>query len=299
VPLLCLNQTIAGGAMLHEEGVIRYSIVRQLPQQPQTQSRKAQALVQAVFEAPYMPAAQTWRFPGELLSSFSFDNTTLACRVSGSVPTYPLTSAGELVVFDANDGHRPGKMGQPYPYGNHGNHLGVVARGENAAWKWQGSPWGTWSVGNQSKVLNGVRGTQWYITTDTMDGRFGANDTIQYAGSNAHSKGSTIVYGFPGEFFHEAEASQWLHFHDSGLFIGQFGTLNIGFVAGGIMAPVHYALNGTSGNAYAPQLTVGPDGQYYLYHNDENAHDGVHRWLLRGANRLKLQTVASSLVQLV
>ncbi len=116
VPLLCLNQTIAGGAMLHEGGVIRYSIVRQLPQQPQTQSRKAQALVQAVFEAPYMPAAQTWRFPGELLSSFSFDNTTLACRVSGSVPTYPLTSAGELVVFDANDGHRPGKMGQPYPY---------------------------------------------------------------------------------------------------------------------------------------------------------------------------------------
>jgi hypothetical protein len=96
-------------------------------------------------------------------------------------------------------------------------------------------------------------------------------------------------YGFPGEFFHSGEASQWLHFHDSGLFVGQFGTPNIAFVDGGIMAAVQYALNGTSGNAYAPTLVVGTDGLVYLYHNDENAHDGVHRWHLRGAADIKLQ----------
>lgn len=105
-----------------------------------------------------------------------------------------------------------------------------------------------------------------------------------------HVAGPNIVYGFPGEFFHGGEASQWLHFHDSGLFVGQFGTLNLGFVDGGLMAPIHYALNGTSGNAYAPTLVVGPDNMTYLYHNDENAHDGVHRWLLRGATTLEVHT---------
>ena len=83
-----------------------------------------------------------------------------------------------------------------------------------------------------------------------------------------------------------------MHFSTDGLFLGQFGTLNIGFTKGGILSSVHYALNGTSGNAYSPQLVSGPDNQTYLYHNDENAHDGVHRWLLRGANELQLSNGA-------
>ena len=74
-----------------------------------------------------------------------------------------------------------------------------------------------------------------------------------------------------------------VHFSTDGLFLGQFGTLNIGF-----NSAIQYALNGTSGNAYSPQLVMGPDHQIYLYHNDENAHDGVHRWLLRGASELRL-----------
>jgi hypothetical protein len=132
-------------------------------------------------------------------------------------------------------------------------------------------------------------GLRYFIDPKTMDGRFGANDTIQYGGSNAHVAGANIVVGFPGEFFHSGEASQWLHFHDSGLFLGQFGVPNLSFVGGGLFAPVHYALNGTSGNAYAPTLVTGPDGEIYLYHNDENAHDGVHRWFIRGAAELELQ----------
>ena len=42
------------------------------------------------------------------------------------------------------------------------------------------------------------------------------NRPLQYGGSNAHSVGVNIVYGFPGEFFAGAEASQWLHWHESG-----------------------------------------------------------------------------------
>jgi hypothetical protein len=292
-PLLTLDKSLAGNAMLHEGGVVRYSVT--------TKSE------QAIFEAAY--SQRNWTFPGTLISSFSIDNTTLACRVSGSTPSFPRTASGEVVVFDANDGHRPGKLGMPWPFGNHGNHLGVINRGENASWKWQSSPWGTWQVGNESETLDGINGTRYFITQATMDGRFGGNDTVQYAGSNAHVQGTSIVYGFPGEFFHNAEASQWrtlahspppascsgcsidfeilcvlaVHFSTDGLFLGQFGTLNIGF-----NSAIQYALNGTSGNAYSPQLVMGPDHQIYLYHNDENAHDGVHRWLLRGASELRL-----------
>ena len=65
------------------------------------------------------------------------------------------------------------------------------------------------------------------------------------------------------------------------------------------MSSTHYALNGTSGNAYSPALVTaatgtakgdgdGDGGELYLYHNDENAHDGVHRWALHGAAQLRL-----------
>jgi hypothetical protein len=192
-PLLTLSKAIAGNAMLHKGGVVRYSVT--------TKSE------QTIFEAPY--SQRNWTFPGALLSSFPVSNATLACRVSGAAPTFPRTASGDLVVFDGNDGHRPGKLGMPWPFGNHANHLGVIEQGANASWKWQGSPWGTWQVGNESETLDGINGTRYFITPDTMDGRFGGNDTVQYAGSNAHVQGTSIVYGFPGEFFHAAEASQW------------------------------------------------------------------------------------------
>ena len=270
VPLLVLPG-IAGSAAIEAGGVIRYSVTNQT--------------AQSIYEMPF--SAGNWTFPGRLVTSFAATNLTLAARISGAVPTYPTTATGDLVVFDGSDGHRPTSI-KP-PFGNHGMHLGVVRPGAGAGFKWQASPWGTWQVGSEPETLDGINGTRYFITPDTKDGRFGGNDTVQYGGSNAHVAGPNIVYGFPGEFFHAAEASQWIHFHDSGLFLGQFGTLNINFVAGGIMAPVHYALNGTSGNAYAPTLVDGPDGQIYLYHNDENAHDGVHRWLLRGAAELELR----------
>ena len=35
-------------------------------------------------------------------------------------------------------------------------------------------------VGSEPETLDGINGTRWFITPDTMDGRFGANDTVQY-----------------------------------------------------------------------------------------------------------------------
>ena len=100
-----------------------------------------------------------------------------------------------------------------------------MGKGANSTFKWQASRWGTWDVAGSPVVLDGVNCTFNAITN--ADGRFGADDaSIQYAGSYAMVSGHSIVYGFLGEFWKGSEANQFLHFHDSGLFVGQFGTLS-------------------------------------------------------------------------
>ena len=49
--------------------------------------------------------------------------------------------------------------------------------------------------------------------------------------------------GFFGEFWRNSEANQFLHFHDSGLFVGRFGitgfTGNMGLTGGGEFQTFH------------------------------------------------------------
>jgi hypothetical protein len=114
-----------------------------------------------------------------------------------------------------------------------------------------------------------------WIAPETMDGRYGANDTtIQYAASYAMTLGDLIVYGFFGEMWQNGEANQFLVFLTSGLFVGQFGTLNFPDTN-----PL-YGLPGAAGNSFSPTLVrVGDNSSsFFLFHNDESAHDGVHRW---------------------
>ena len=141
--------------------------------------------------------------------------------------------------------------------------------GANASLKWQASPWGEWDVAGSPIVLDGINCTLHTITN--ADGRFGANDSsIQYGGSYALVQGSNIVYGFFGEFWKGSEANQFLHFHDSGLFVGQFGTLSqfgsmglnpkIPGDRGGEFESFQYALPGEAGNSFGPSLVGAPDG---------------------------------------
>jgi hypothetical protein len=163
-------------------------------------------------------------------------------------PRFPITSSGKVIFFN------PGVAGAD------GFHLGAVNQG-STAWAWQASPSGP------------------------LDGRGSfqtrrADPGIQYGGNVAMAAGRSVVYGYHGEFYTDlgngrvGQANQFMHFHDSGLFVGQFGVAS---TRGG-PAPEP----GLSGNAFSPTL-VRAGGRIYLYHNDESTWGGVHRWWLKGA----------------
>ena len=78
-----------------------------------------------------------------------------------------------------------------------------------------------------------------------------------------------------------------LHFHESGLFLGQFGTPAAPYPEGNTI----YASPGVAGNTFSPSLIrgVGADGAEHLYvlNNEEVEHGGVHRWRVDGADSVR------------
>lgn len=169
-------------------------------------------------------------------------------------PRFPLTSSGRVVFFD------------PSVTGNEGFHLGAAAVG-GEDWLWMASP---------SAPLDG-RGS---FQTREADRKLRAADRgIQYGGNVVMAHDRHIVYGFHGEFYTDhlngkvGQANQFMHFHDSGLFIQQFGVPSTRATLD--------AEAGLSGNAFSPTLVR--DGKnLYLHHNDESSHGGVHRWRIDG-----------------
>lgn len=167
----------------------------------------------------------------------------------GLPPRYPITGSGKVVYLD------------PSIKGNEGFHLGT-ARLHGTEWLWQASPTGP---------MDG-KGT---YQTKAVDG------WLQYGGNVVWTHGRHIVYGYHGEFYRDlqtnnvGQANQFMHFDESGLFLGQFGTPST--------RPPPPDLAGVSGNAFASTLVrVGP--HLFLYHNEESTHGGLHRWRIEGWN---------------
>jgi len=166
---------------------------------------------------------------------------------------FPETSSGVVIFFN------PGKT--------NGFHLGGVRVGERS-WLWRASPTNTWSVNRAGEI-------------PSPDGSFDIDRGVNYAGNTVVTAGRQIIYGYHGEGWNGGQADQWIHFLDDGQFIGQFGK------------PVYPSQNkvsagsGEAGNAFSPQL-VRVNGEYYLWHNDESVHGGVHRWHLEGADRIRV-----------
>lgn len=94
-----------------------------------------------------------------------------------------------------------------------------------------------------------------------------------YAGMQLTALGDQIVYNYHGEGWQGGQANQFLHWYRDGLFVGQFGVPDLRALPPGAA--------GMAGNSFSIQL-VQAKGQTYLWHNDENAHAGIHRWHLDG-----------------
>ena len=171
---------------------------------------------------------------------------------SGMPPRFPVTASGRVVFFDQS------------VEGNEGFHLGAAALG-GQAWLWQASPTGR---------LDGKGSFQ----TKAID------HSLNYGGNAVWASGRHIVYGYHGEFYKDlqngrvGQANQFMDFDETGLFLGQFGHPST--------QPPTPLQAGMSGNAFSPTL-VRSGTRLYLYHNDEWAHGGVHRWRIDGADELR------------
>ncbi|MES2099783.1 MAG: FlgD immunoglobulin-like domain containing protein [Pseudomonadota bacterium] len=166
---------------------------------------------------------------------------------SGMPPRFPTTGSGKIVFFDQS------------VTGNEGFHLGAAAPG-GSGWLWQASP-------------SGPLDAKGSFQTKAID------RSITYGGNSVWTSGRHIVYGFHGEFYKDlqtgkiGQANQFMHFDESGLFLGQFGQPST--------RPASPSQAGLSGNAFSPTL-VRDGSRLYLYHNDESTHGGVHRWRIDG-----------------
>jgi hypothetical protein len=127
-----------------------------------------------------------------------------------------------------------------------------------------------------------IGGSDWYWKT-SRGGMLSSPDdmgtfpeTNSYGGHNgiaALVEGSNVIEGYDGQY--GSFSSQWMHWQDDGLLIGQFGHPAHGVVPNGTLFP------GAAGNiAQMATVTVGND--IYLYNSDESYHPGIHRWKISG-----------------
>jgi hypothetical protein len=121
------------------------------------------------------------------------------------------------------------------------------------------------------------------------DGTFDIGNHTNYPGCIAMASGRSIFWGYHGEFWKNSEVNKWTQVYDDGLFVGQFGVA--GPEAGNVEATAEMA-----GNCFAASVVKLPNGDTYLYHNDESMHGGVHRWKISGLSTIKEQVIPISLV---
>lgn len=157
------------------------------------------------------------------------------------------TSGGALVTYNTS----PATPGEDY-------HIGGVLLG-GATWSWKASP---------GKLIT------------TPDGKGTFPDTPGFGGHNgiaALVEGSNVFEGYDGQY--GAFSSQWMHWSQDGLLIGQFGHPSDGTAADGSLFP------GAAGNI-ATMSTVSANGNIYLYNSDESYHPGIHQWEVSGLDSI-------------
>lgn len=213
-------------------------------------------------------------FVGAIIASYNVSvNTTAAFmpRAGGVAMHLPITSSGAIILMDSTTSR------------NAGAHLGAVQRGAfSEGLLWTASPWGNWTLNETFALVHGHNLSLWDV--GPQDGSYGAaNPGTNYAAGFPVTAGRDLIFPFFGEGWMGWEANQFLHFTDTGLFVGQFGQAN--FPTDGAGTALHYVLPGAAGNAFSPALFVDPASGHTIFtHNDENQHGGAHVWKVRGGN---------------
>ncbi len=90
-------------------------------------------------------------------------------------------------------------------------------------------------------------------------------------------EGSNIFEGYSGMY--GGFSSQWMHWSEDGLLIGQFGQACNPPPTDGSLWP------GCAGNI-ATMSTASANGNIYLYNSDENYHPGIHQWTISGLSSI-------------
>lgn len=194
----------------------------------------------AGFDASHNPL---WNAASVIASAPAVAGVNPRSGSNGNGPNIATTAANRLVFFDHSK--------------NDGMHLGGIDLGGGASgWTWQSAP----AIPGQVPLIG--------------DGSYDNSPNIHYGGGLCDAAGNTIVFTYKGEFWSNSQANQLMNYHDSGLFIGQFGTPGNG--------PAKTP-QGAAGNLAMPYVVV-HGGKTYVYTNDESVHGGVHRWRIDGLN---------------
>ncbi|WP_321826391.1 YncE family protein [Maribacter dokdonensis] len=96
-------------------------------------------------------------------------------------------------------------------------------------------------------------------------------DSYVYKGSTALALDRFIIWGYHGEFWRNSQVNKWNMVTENGLFLTQFGATGLDSSSHGEIFPK------MAGNAFSPSL-VKVNNVFYLWHNDEGYHGGLHRW---------------------
>ncbi|HEY1046574.1 MAG TPA: PA14 domain-containing protein, partial [Bacteroidia bacterium] len=171
------------------------------------------------------------------------------------VASAAITSGGYNVVFNAEKE-------------NTGFHLGAVKTGTNQ-WAWKTS----------------LATHKDYTGPMPKDGRFDIGNGVVYPGGDVYALDQNIFWNYHGEFWKNSQTNIWNHFHECGLMLGQFGV-----TSPEASADQKEAFAKGAGNVFSSALIKLGD-VYYLYHNDESVHGGVHRWKISGLNTVQIQNI--------
>ena len=150
------------------------------------------------------------------------------------------------------------------------------------------------SKGNSVWHLGAIKvgGTQWlwksaHIGAINRKGAYDLDHTSSYQGDQLIVNGRNIICGFHGEFWNQAQAGQFMHYYDDGLFVGEFGNSSYSYSFDQGTVP------GFVGNGFSPVICK-VNGETYMWVNDENAN-GPQRWHLVGANNIHEQAAIITL----